>query len=1039
MNEAHTIFALLAGVAYADGELSNEEFSFLYHSLSRLITSDTARSLLGELARADTEARTARLGEAIAAIEGLPYGERLRMLLLAYDFAAVEGINPAEATFLQGLCRRLHVRQEDETLLAWSVDALAPGPPPGGARSAHMSVAHVTPSDLPADKVLALTVVRIRQGTWIRVFEANGPVLVDDEPAPWRGFVPVAGGTRVAVRPYVLLAPDLEELEARLHDLPECRLDEEAGAAEGGRRVRWWRLRGQIAVEAREPDDVRVDGRPLAPGEQRVLTGGEHVTAGGSALDLSGVLAHPLRAAARLGLREPVEGGRADDAGAGGLEEVERARPPIGRLRVSGVSVVVGSTPLLDDVSFCVERGEMVAIIGPSGGGKTTLLEAISGRRPVAAGSVSALVGDAETPVSEVAERIGFVPQDDLLLAQLTVRENVELACRVRMPQLRRPAASALAEETLAQIGLGARAELRVGSPERRVLSGGQRKRVSVAMELAARPEVLLLDEPLSGLSSHDARGMMLVLSDIAGRGRIVVVVLHQPSLGLFRQFDRVVVIDRGGKLAYCGAPDDAIRYFAGHGLRRVPGLLSPASPEDEHHPDVILDTLEQRRPYAGADGPAGGAASRVYPPDYWRTLFAVRTQELAEESEDALARRAGPAPVSSAGRGRAWRESAAQLRAILRRHALVRLRNRAALALSLFLAPFLGSFLGFVLRGAPQEATYSFGGNQLIEFYLFLVPVVSFFLAMSGSCTDFLAERRLIRQECALGVPPSLFLISKLLVLLLWTACDTALFLLPPTCILGVPWELFPWSFALAFATACVGLTLGLLVSSLAGSPRFAYSFVPLALVPQLLFCGIVPYGEMNPGIYVPPSDTSDAPAVGQIMASRWCFEGLVVAYADSAGARELRDGLKALRDARRAVGKRRRERRAELENRRPAMSPDAFAAAERAIDAEAVAEKDRLDGAHRETVKRQELRVNRRLGERFLQAERDFREALDTDPRNVLFAPERWLLGARLRTPAAALLVLFAQAALFALLCALSLRLTTRKAPAGKAPPRS
>ena len=314
MNEARTIFALLSGVAYADGELSNDEFSFLYHSLSRLISSDTARSLLGELVSADEEERLERLGEAVVAVARLPYAERLRMLLLAYDFAAVEGVNAAEAAFLQGLCRHLNVLPEDETLLMWSVDALAPGPPPGGARNENMSVAHVTPSDLPADKMLTLTVVRIRDDTFLRVFDANGPILIDDEPAPWQAFVALTGGTRVSIPPYILFPSDLEELEARLHDLPECRLDVEAEPDAGDRHLAWWRIRGQIAVEALEPECVRVDGLPLEPGERRLLAGGEFVSANDSVLEqmMFRVLAHPLRSAARLGVREPSTEGETD-------------------------------------------------------------------------------------------------------------------------------------------------------------------------------------------------------------------------------------------------------------------------------------------------------------------------------------------------------------------------------------------------------------------------------------------------------------------------------------------------------------------------------------------------------------------------------------------------------------------------------------------------------------------------------------------------------------------------------------------------------
>jgi hypothetical protein len=204
-----------------------------------------------------------------------------------------------------------------------------------------------------------------------------------------------------------------------------------------------------------------------------------------------------------------------------------------------------------------------------------------------------------------------------------------------------------------------------------------------------------------------------------------------------------------------------------------------------------------------------------------------------------------------------------------------------------------LGFLLSVVLRNSEgmisgEALGYEMSQNGLMLIYLFMVPVVVMFFGLSGSCTEFIGERRLLRQESSLGIPALYYLGSKLLVLMVWTAVEVYLFLWVSMKILEIPGP-YHWFWGLAYLTAFVAVALGLLISAVAPNARVAYALVPMILIPQLVFSGVVPYEQMNPAIYVgSEEERDDAPLVGDLMASRWCYEGLVVAMAQENPFRE-------------------------------------------------------------------------------------------------------------------------------------------------------
>lgn len=211
---------------------------------------------------------------------------------------------------------------------------------------------------------------------------------------------------------------------------------------------------------------------------------------------------------------------------------------------------------LLADVSFVLPQRSLLAVVGPSGAGKSTLLGALTGFRPAGNGTVRYDERDLYDNYAELRHRIGFVPQDDILHTPLTVRRALNYAARLRFPQdVSVDERNQRIEEVLVELGLSTQADQRIDS-----LSGGQRKRTSVALELLTKPSLLFLDEPTSGLDPGYEKSVMQTLRKLADDGRSVVVVTH--NIAHLNMCDRLLILAPGGRLAYFGPPQQALGYF---------------------------------------------------------------------------------------------------------------------------------------------------------------------------------------------------------------------------------------------------------------------------------------------------------------------------------------------------------------------------------------------------------------------------------------------------------------------------------------------
>jgi ABC-type multidrug transport system ATPase subunit/ABC-type multidrug transport system permease subunit len=523
-------------------------------------------------------------------------------------------------------------------------------------------------------------------------------------------------------------------------------------------------------------------------------------------------------------------------------------------------------TVAVDDVSFEVQRGELTGLLGPSGSGKSTLLNLINGFMSPESGQV--LIDDYDLHVNfqRFRDRMGYVPQDDLLFENLTVFENLYFNARLRYPDGTNDL-TALVHSVLRDIGLYEKRNLRVGNPENKVLSGGQRKRLNIGLELLGDYDLLLLDEPTSGLSSKDSERLLRLIRELASRGKMVFVVIHQPSSRLYAMFDKMIVLDRGGRLAFFGRAVEAIDYFQQYSSEATPQLEVK---EVEIAPELILDTIEQ--PLRDIDGTPLNI--RRYAPAFWQERYHEAQGRYLTRKPDEVEDHNEP-PLLPWRQPRNVRERFAVFQTLLQRNFLHKLRDRSNLLVTFLIPPLLALLVGLILRYQDAEA-YTLFNNLHLSTFLFLAVLIAIFLGVTNSVEEIIRDQRILIRERMLDVSRLSYYISKFLTMSTFSLVQTFLFLAVGFLTLGMR-ELFWAHWAILWLTAMCGVGLGLFVSSLPGlSAKGAVNLVPILLIPQIIFGGaLVEYRKMNQQLTV--LENSPIPELCQVMVSRWAFESMV------------------------------------------------------------------------------------------------------------------------------------------------------------------
>ena len=504
----------------------------------------------------------------------------------------------------------------------------------------------------------------------------------------------------------------------------------------------------------------------------------------------------------------------------------------------------------IDSLSFRLERSQMMCIIGPSGSGKSTLLEILAGQRKPRNGQVKLNGISLYDRPKRLAPLISFMPQEDALTEQLTVYEHLVHAAAIRRPHLSTESIEKRVNFLVGELGLERIGHRRVGSPESKSLSGGERSRLNAGLDLVGGGEIFLFDEPISGLSSKDAENVVDALHSFA-RDKIVIASLHRPSEKVLEAFDTVLLLDRGGKMAYLGPPKDLVNYFQQASKDLQIERQSDLTPQGA---DFVFDILETTMLKLHAPG----KSRRRFQPEFWQERFEnhcvidhlslSKPSPIADELDLPTADDQVAAPEPPAhGRRQKWMI----FKTYLARAAKSKFRHRGTFN-SIFLeAPLLAGLIGLTLRASP-DGSYQFHSALHLPSYLFLAVTVAMFFGLTNSATEVLRDRPILRRERNCRPHPILYLSSKFSVLILTVAVQSAVFIAVAHQILDLR-HMFWNHLGLMILTGSCGTALALMVSVISRSERTALGSIPLILVPQILLAGaLIPFTEMNRGLFV-------------------------------------------------------------------------------------------------------------------------------------------------------------------------------------------
>jgi len=561
----------------------------------------------------------------------------------------------------------------------------------------------------------------------------------------------------------------------------------------------------------------------------------------------------------------------------------------------------------LEGISFAVNRGELVCVMGASGSGKSTLLRVLAGQLQPTAGHVL-LNGQSLYPNLDTLKRyISYIPQEDAFDEHLTIGENLQLAAAIRSPHLSRRDRMRRFEAKLIELGLGERRDAVVGSAVKKALSGGERKRLNIGLDMIGMSDVYLFDEPTSGLSSKDSEHVMEIIRGMA-HNKIIIVTIHQPSSKLFQMFHKAILLDKGGRLVFFGTPSDMLRYFAEAEHQHQFGAELGGCPScGTTRPEFIFDVLETPlRDLSGdiiyEENSRGQlVAARRYSPEFWRDKY--EAFRLIQDVKQVSLRKepAAPLPAAPAQKKRIpfrWHDEWTQFRALLRRAFVSKLRNRANLIITIGVAPVLALLIATILRYS-DSGKYDFASAYHIPTFLFLSLIVAMFLGLTNSADDIIRDRAVLQRERNLDVRLPYYVISKTLTLGVFALIQCVLFVLIGNYVLEIR-GMFWIYLGIIFMTAMGGVSLGLLISSLVADPKTAANIVPLVLIPQIIMGGaLIKYEDMNRNLALlyalthwfsehPTAERSkkmesklQVPFVCQFVAMRWSYEELIDAQA--------------------------------------------------------------------------------------------------------------------------------------------------------------
>ncbi|MGV8829991.1 MAG: ATP-binding cassette domain-containing protein [Breznakibacter sp.] len=514
----------------------------------------------------------------------------------------------------------------------------------------------------------------------------------------------------------------------------------------------------------------------------------------------------------------------------------------------------------LRNINLFEEQGKLVGIMGASGAGKTTLLNVLCGNETPSGGEVLINGVDLHKNPDLVEGVIGYIPQDDLLIEELTVFQNLYYNAKLCFRDKSEAEITALVENALRNLGLFERKDLKVGSPLNKMISGGQRKRLNIALELIREPGILFVDEPTSGLSSRDSENVMNLLRELTLKGKLIFVVIHQPSSDIYKMFDKMFILDTGGYPVYYGNPGESLIYF-----KKLDAQINSEVGEcptcGNLNPELIFNILDA----SVIDEYGHYTNKRKVKPEEWHGYY--KENIVLPEVETVAAK--PPKSLNIPG----WFK---QFSIYTTRDFLAKISNTQYILLNILEAPLLGFILAYLIHYIvnPDSDVYIFRENENIPIYIFMGIIVALFFGLIVSAEEIFKDAKILKREAFLNLSRSGYLMSKLLILMMLSGIQMGLFVLVGNFVIDLQGMNFEFWFAL-FSVSVFANVLGLIISSTFNSIVTIYIIIPLLMIPQMVLGGAMfTFDKLNKDF----TSVDKVPFVAEFMPSRYVYEGLMV-----------------------------------------------------------------------------------------------------------------------------------------------------------------
>jgi len=528
-------------------------------------------------------------------------------------------------------------------------------------------------------------------------------------------------------------------------------------------------------------------------------------------------------------------------------------------------------------MSFKEESGRMVGIMGASGAGKSTLLSVLNGSNSPFDGEVMINGASIHTDKEKVKGLIGYVSQDDLLIEELTVFENLYYNAKLCFDNLSDEEIITRVDGVLKNLGLYEIRDMKVGSPLNKKISGGQRKRLNISLELIREPAIMFLDEPTSGLSSRDSENILDLLKELARKGKLLFIVIHQPSSDIFKMFDKLIILDTGGYLIYNGNPIDSIEYFKKK-IEQANYNESECYVCGNVNPEQIFNIVETKV-FSESGQPT--KTRRISPSD-WSSLFKSEQREDTLEPGTTIPEINFKTP-----------NKLKQFVVFAKRDILSKIADTQYLLITLLEAPVLAFFLAFLIRyfdESTRDAHYTLYDNSNLPVYIFMSVIVAIFMGLTVSAEEIIKDRKILKREAFLNLSWNSYLMSKVFVQFAISAIQALTFVIIGNGITGIRGMTFEYWLILFSCWAGANM-LGLVISDSFKAVVTIYILIPFLVIPQIILSGImVKFENLNPDI--PLTSPVSIPFYGEVITARWGYEALAVKSKLNGISNDLRRG---------------------------------------------------------------------------------------------------------------------------------------------------